>query len=294
MQQYSGVDYKQNTVAQAWSADTRFCVIGAGAAGLTVGVALRERGYRDITVIEREPVVGGKCYTHATVNGFLELGANIVFPGSVVHRLAERTGASIIDWFPIQIFDPRTGDTRAFGSTERNFPLFQFVRAYGRLVAEVLRHRRLRTCGFHACTDGDLMALGASVRSWLAARGLAVIEDALMPFMVGAGLGYPEDEVPTAYFLKMLHFIQSMGISDLLHRRTYRLWVLQTAGRAAGPTCDLLLRRGHFGNQRLSRGGARGSPGREVLPGPSAHTLKEHVWIFMTAMLLFSIRRTGR
>jgi hypothetical protein len=49
-----------------------------------------------------------------------------------------------------------------------------------------------------------------------------VVEDAVMPFMVGAGLGYPEDDVPVAYFLKMLQFIQKMGVRDLLRRRTYR------------------------------------------------------------------------
>jgi predicted NAD/FAD-binding protein len=207
-------------MVQAWSVDARVCIIGAGAAGLTSALALKERGYRNITVIEREPSVGGKCYSHATGDNLLELGANIVFPGSIVHGLAQRTGARLVEWFPIQVFDFRTGHERPFGSTESHFSLSERVRAYAKLAAEMLRNHRIRAHGFHACAD--VAELGTPVRQWLKDRNLAVIEEMAMPFMVGAGLGYPEDDVPVVYFLKMLQFIQGMGISDLLHRRTYR------------------------------------------------------------------------
>jgi protoporphyrinogen oxidase len=205
-----------------WSADARICIVGAGAAGLTSALALKERGYKNITIIEGEPVVGGKCHTRATGDGFLEMGANIFFPGSAVNRLVRRTGARIMEWYPISLFDYRTGRQQPFGSTERSFPPTQRVRAYGRLVAAMLRHRRaLRTPGFHARVD--MVELATPVRKWLEERSLEVIHEMAMPFMVGAGLGYPEDDVPVAYFFKMLQFIQAMGIRDLVRRRTYRL-----------------------------------------------------------------------
>src|SRR5689334_2397344 len=42
----------------------RFCVVGAGAAGISAADALRRRGHRSITVLEKDPArVGGKCRT---------------------------------------------------------------------------------------------------------------------------------------------------------------------------------------------------------------------------------------
>lgn len=212
------------------SSDLRICILGAGAAGLTSAVALAERGYRNVTVVEQEPFVGGKCYTHSGTEHPLEMGANIVFPGSVVHRFAQRTGAKIIEWFPIQVFDHRTGHVRPLGSPAKPFSALESARAYARLALELVRHRSVRGHGFHACRN--LSELGTPVRLWLKERKLEVIADATMPFMVGAGLGYPEDEVPLAYFLKMLQFLQSMSLQDLLKRRSYRfengyqdLWV---------------------------------------------------------------------
>jgi hypothetical protein len=227
-----------------WSPDARICIIGAGAAGLVSALALQERGYRDITLVEQEPLVGGKCYTHAGTQVPLEMGANIAFPGSRVHQLAQRTGARVIEWFPIQIFDHRTGQVRPFGSTERPFSIAEQTRAYARLVMELVRHRSLRGHGFHSCKH--TVELGTPVTKWLEERGLSVIADAVLPFMVGAGLGYPEDEVPLAYFLKMLQFIQNMGVRDILQRRTYRfengyqdLW-LRVAKQCLGDTKLLL------------------------------------------------------
>ncbi len=42
---------------------SRICVVGAGPAGLTAASALKARGYDNVTVLEREPRVGGRCKT---------------------------------------------------------------------------------------------------------------------------------------------------------------------------------------------------------------------------------------
>jgi hypothetical protein len=204
----------------AWPADARIAIIGAGTAGLTSAVTLWARGYRNIIVIERETDVGGKCHSCAPEAGLLELGANIVFPGRVIQELARRTGARLIEWFPIRIADLHSGRVRRFGSTESRFSLSQRARAYARLAVELVRHRRLREEGF--CGAAHLVELATPVRTWLAERRLEVIAETVMPFMVGAGLGYPEDDVPVAYFFKLLSFIRKMGIADLARQRCYR------------------------------------------------------------------------
>ncbi len=43
--------------------DERICVVGAGAAGISAAVYLRDAGYSKITILEREDHVGGKCRT---------------------------------------------------------------------------------------------------------------------------------------------------------------------------------------------------------------------------------------
>ena len=45
------------------NSDTKFCIVGAGAAGLSAARALREKGYKNITVFEKNNKAGGKCHT---------------------------------------------------------------------------------------------------------------------------------------------------------------------------------------------------------------------------------------
>lgn len=57
--------------------ETSFAIIGAGPAGLSAAMALKDRGFADVTVFEKEPVVGGKCRSFYYNERPHDLGANL-------------------------------------------------------------------------------------------------------------------------------------------------------------------------------------------------------------------------
>lgn len=58
-----------------FSTDERVAIIGAGASGLTAAFHLRQLGYENITVYEKENRVGGKVYSYSYDDFVFELGA---------------------------------------------------------------------------------------------------------------------------------------------------------------------------------------------------------------------------
>ncbi|MBL7849483.1 MAG: FAD-dependent oxidoreductase [Cyclobacteriaceae bacterium] len=76
--------------------DSSICIVGGGAAGLSAAYFLKERGYRNVVVLEKEDRVGGKCLS-LTVNGkSFDLGANYITSSyeNVMH-LARKFGAAM-------------------------------------------------------------------------------------------------------------------------------------------------------------------------------------------------------
>lgn len=58
--------------------NTKICIIGAGASGLTVAYVLRKKGYNNITILEKENQAGGKCRTIVYKDRYFELGAGAI------------------------------------------------------------------------------------------------------------------------------------------------------------------------------------------------------------------------
>ena len=55
--------------------DTSIAIVGAGAAGVTLGHFLDRAGYRNVTIFEKADRVGGKCRTIFYEDKSYELGA---------------------------------------------------------------------------------------------------------------------------------------------------------------------------------------------------------------------------
>ncbi len=66
--------------AASFDPDARIGIIGAGAAGITVARALKQKGFRRVTVLERDSRVGGKCNTVVHEGRSYELGALALSP----------------------------------------------------------------------------------------------------------------------------------------------------------------------------------------------------------------------
>jgi len=76
--------------------DSKICVIGSGAAGLSAAYFLKQQGYHSIIVLEKENRVGGKCLS-VTVDGkSFDLGANYITSAyKNVKKLAKMYGAKM-------------------------------------------------------------------------------------------------------------------------------------------------------------------------------------------------------
>jgi glycine/D-amino acid oxidase-like deaminating enzyme len=179
--------------------DRRICIVGAGAAGLAAAHALRQRGYRHLTVLEREPRVGGKCWTISYEGRSYELGAGALSRRyRNVRSLLDETGLETSAVLGCAFVDVETG-------RQSRLPLPR-PRRWGsaagqaaRFARELWRHRALRRPGFEMVRP----ELCIPFEAWCSARGLEQIGEMVKPLVTGFGYGFHR-EVPTAYVLKYL------------------------------------------------------------------------------------------
>ena len=61
--------------------NTRVCIIGAGISGLTVAYQLQKQGYKNITVLEKDDQIGGKCITSDLDEQPFDLGGHEMLAG---------------------------------------------------------------------------------------------------------------------------------------------------------------------------------------------------------------------
>lgn len=112
-----------------WEADTSIAVIGAGIGGLAAAMRLKALGYTNVSVFDRDSVVGGKCQGMEVGGLWFDLGGQFLARGAspTVFRLAAELGA---EWQPLGHDIFRAVDLEA-GGTVRPFKgnLLQTVKA---------------------------------------------------------------------------------------------------------------------------------------------------------------------
>jgi acyl carrier protein len=171
------------------------CIIGAGAAGLTMARELQRAGHR-VTVLERERRVGGKCRSVEIDGAAYDLGAHICGPMyRNVRALAEDVGCT---------FEP-VAPTRGF-----DFARGVVVNEGGAVYDQRLRTRYLaaRQAEFSAGDSGSLErmspGLAAPVSSWLANNGLEALADAGLGY-TACGYGFlDQPDLPALYLARFL------------------------------------------------------------------------------------------
>lgn len=99
---------------QSKISQTRVCIIGGGAAGLSAGYYLKERGYQNITILEKEDRVGGKCLSLTVKGKSFDLGANYITSSyKNVMKLARIFGAKMYTEGKLRSYD---NDSKTFSS----------------------------------------------------------------------------------------------------------------------------------------------------------------------------------
>jgi hypothetical protein len=76
--------------------NTRICILGGGSAGLAAGYYLKKNGFQNVTILEKEGRIGGKCESITYQGKSFDLGANYITSSyKLVKKLAKEVGAKM-------------------------------------------------------------------------------------------------------------------------------------------------------------------------------------------------------
>lgn len=175
---------------------SRIAVIGAGPAGLSAALTLRERGFRSVTVLERETHVGGKCRSFSHRGHVYDLGANLTTPRyRTIRALADRLGLT----------QRKVADRRIVNLSQERFEsladaglLEKLVVRGGASVYVGMRHLTgIDRHGYARLREGVARPFG----EWLDRHGLEPFRELFEVLFVAYGYGRMLD-LPAAYALK--------------------------------------------------------------------------------------------
>ena len=89
--------------------NARIAVIGGGAGGISVGYFLQKQGYTQVTVLEREGQIGGKCDSLTYQGKSFDLGANYITSDyKIVQKIAREVGAHMFTEERLRAYNPKT------------------------------------------------------------------------------------------------------------------------------------------------------------------------------------------
>ena len=157
------------------SLDDRVLIVGGGPAGLCAAVRLKQRGYRAVTVLEREGTPGGKCLSLDYRGAHYDLGANITTSRySRVRALADEVGLTR---------RPLTTERRFLALNDERVPTSDDLGPFGRLLLRLgISYYLLRraTCGVDV-PGFTSMSLDARkpFGLWLESKGLGPLSRVL-------------------------------------------------------------------------------------------------------------------
>ncbi len=190
--------------------DTRVAIIGAGPAGLSTALALKEAGVSDVTVFEREAVVGGKCRSFRHAGHTYDLGANLTTPRyQTIRALAHRLGMTprvIEDRRIVNIGAEQFESLSDAGLIER-----LVVRGGSSLYASMRHLTGIDRQGYANLRDGVEQPFG----DWLSRHGLGRFAELFEVLFIAYGYGRML-ELPAAYALKFFDPIHMEAAVDVV------------------------------------------------------------------------------
>jgi hypothetical protein len=188
---------------------TRIVIVGAGPSGLSAAHFLKQRGYRDVLVLEKQGRVGGLCRTITEDYKSFDLGANYVTPA--YHETLE-----LARQFGAKLYPERPGAVIEFPENPGEGPIFRefWDAVLGdvkplRFIAACLRYVRLRA-GIGPVIDPPGLKsihqypdLCVSFADWLQRHGLECLSRLFEIPITVMGYGYLH-EIAAPYALKYM------------------------------------------------------------------------------------------
>ena len=171
-------------------------IVGAGPAGLTAAMTLRQRGYNRVTVLESTDSVGGKCHSLHYRDHVYDLGANLTTPRyTLIRPLAERLGMTLQDLPERRVV--ALGTEQPPSGENLNHLQRLFIRAATEVYIAARSTTGIDREGFAGLEKGAQQPF----HRWLERHGLAKFREVFANLFVAYGYGVMDD-LPAAYALK--------------------------------------------------------------------------------------------
>ncbi len=189
--------------ALAFDKDSKIAIIGAGASGLTAAYELREKGYTNVTVFEKELRAGGKVRSIVEGGQVFELGA--IWAGDkypLVDEFAQRYGVTLTpEPSPMTILTKQGQIVGMMDFPLSQHPIWELLQNYVSWLHVQHKYSYLRTPGSYlTSTDPDL---NLPFQDFAQKYHIQAFAEGFRPFWVACGYGYYE-EVPAIYVLKLM------------------------------------------------------------------------------------------
>lgn len=188
----------------------RICIVGGGPSGISAAYFLEEKGYTDITILEKEDRVGGKCFSPIYRGKHFEMGAGIGDHAGMVESLMNKCGIESDQESPhILDSDARTGEfTGAFPFiSAEEMPEFKTQMNKMKELLET-KYKGYNTPG-HTNTHPDLME---TFEDFCNTNGVPLCTQAWLKPCTSFGYGY-FNHVPAAYILQYMDWDNMLYIA---------------------------------------------------------------------------------
>lgn len=181
----------------------RIGIIGGGAAGLSAGYFLKERGYQNVTIFEKESRIGGKCFSLTVGGNSFDLGANYVTSSyKEVERLARIFDAKLYTEGNLRAYDYQNHQfSSLFKAATRNKSILSLGWQALKFIYKrwcLNRYITPKRPGFKGIAAHP--ELTQPFEDWLNANGLSDLETLFEVPISSMGYGKLK-EIPTAYAL---------------------------------------------------------------------------------------------
>jgi len=214
--------------------EERVAVIGGGLSGLVIAEGLQKKGYKHVTVFEKDSSAGGKLHTIWYKGRSYEMGAIFGLP-------SQKHLKALMKTFNIKIDGPKLVRVNydAYGNKIMQIPkdkLRDFVDELDRLPEVLAEYKSLECISIHNLEPSLMLPFS----QWCELHGFAVLKTVYGHYFTSYGLGYIE-EVPALYVLRILNYDNLMYFMDLPEFFTWKDGVSSLIECLKGKILDIRL-----------------------------------------------------
>ncbi|MBF0314805.1 MAG: FAD-dependent oxidoreductase [Oligoflexia bacterium] len=199
---FAGKKVITSNLKEEYNPELRVAIIGAGISGLVAAHTLKEMGYKNVTVFEKDDEVGGKIHTHEMNDKIYDLGA-VWVSGNYdnVRQLAKQFNVDLIKAKDLKVADLK--DKSEMTTNEyllQHYSKSDILKAFYRL-GKLMSHNHTATAGLSLQEDPDLaLPFGEYIKR----KKIEPFAKTFQPLVVGCGYGFYE-EIPALYIMKIIN-----------------------------------------------------------------------------------------